>query len=337
MHSSLERSHCPGTRADNPVVTIALPVFNGENYLREAIRSVLSQTFRDFELLLLDNASTDGTSEICREAVAQDQRVHYFRAEVNRGLIWNHDRAVELAKGAYFMWLAHDDTLAEDYVRRCVEGLTQDPDVVLSFTNSNIIDASGERIEQVSNHCDNSSPSSRFRSLMRNQTCCDAIYGLMRMETLKKTGLHGYFAGSDLVLLCEMAMHGRFKVIPDFLFLRRHHPNVTSSRHRTSREITLIHAPQKAGKFFLPYLLIAGGFLAAIGRARPPWKERLECYKYLSFWLWKNRRDLYFDCVLPITGSLKRHLSEANVARLKSARNRLFRRANTKQEYMSTH
>src|SRR5208283_892093 len=118
MYSSLERSPCAGTIAGNPLVTIALPVYNGENYLRETIGSVLRQTFEDFELLLLDNASTDGTSEICREFVDQDQRVRHFRSEVNRGLIWNHNRAVALARGSYFMWIEHDDLIADDYVNR---------------------------------------------------------------------------------------------------------------------------------------------------------------------------------------------------------------------------
>jgi GT2 family glycosyltransferase len=320
---------------DNPTVSIALPVFNGENYLRVAIGSVFGQSFEDFELLLLDNASTDATEEICRAAVAQDRRVRYFRAKANGGLAWNHNRAVELATGRYLMWTAHDDALGEDYVRRCVEALDQNPDAVLAFANTQLIDANGERLGQFSNHCDNTSPSSRFRSLMRGQTCCDAVFGLMRMETLKQTGLHGYFAGSDLVLLGELALHGRFIVIPEFCYLRRHHPHVTSSPARTSREITLIFDPQRAGKVFVPYFLTAGGFLAAIRRARPPWKDRFICYKDLSIWLWANRRDLYYDCVGPVTGALKRHLSEDSVARLKSLRNWLLRRASGKKTVTS--
>lgn len=151
----------------SPEVSIALPVYNGENYLREAIRSVLRQTFEDFELLLLDNASTDATSEICRETVEQDQRAHHLRSDVNRGLIWNHNRGVESARGQYFMWIEHDDLIAEDYLDRCVNALNDDPKIVLSFTNTLIIDENGKEIDQVSNHFDNSSPSSRVKSLAR--------------------------------------------------------------------------------------------------------------------------------------------------------------------------
>jgi glycosyltransferase involved in cell wall biosynthesis len=308
----------------NPLVSICLPVYNGENYLGEAIRSVLNQSFQDYEFLLLDNASTDATPEICRKAVATDRRVRHFRAPENRGIAWNNNRAVDLANGCYLMWISHDDALAEDYVSRCVEALDQDQDVVLSFTNSNVIDSMGKRIAQVSNRFDNSSQSSRFRSLLRKQTCCDAMYGLMRVEALKKTGLFGSFAGSDLVFLCEMALQGRFTLIPDFLFMRRHHAEATGFRYHSTRKITLIFDPRKAGKLFLPYFLRATGFLQALRRAHLPWHERVRCHGLVCLWLWAQKREVLDEIVELIGISAKRYLSEANVHRIKSLRTRLL-------------
>jgi glycosyltransferase involved in cell wall biosynthesis len=308
----------------SPLVSIALPVYNGENYLRETIGSVLRQSFEDFELLLLDNASTDGTGEICRESAEEDPRVRYFGSDVNRGLIWNHNRGVELARGNYYMWIEHDDLIAEDYVKRCVRALNDDPKIVLSFTNTQIIDGNGERSELVSNQFDNSSPSRRIGSLTRGHTVGDAEFGLMRMETLKKTSLHPYIIPSELVLLCEMATHGPFELIPDHLFLRRHHPGETSHRTRSSREIMLIHAPDRAGTFFIPSLINARGFFDAISKARLPWRERVKCYNHLMVWLWQQRSDLYYECEEPLVGSLKRRLSRANIERLKTLRRRLF-------------
>ena len=121
-------------------------------------------------------------------------------------------------------------------------------------------------------------------------------------------------------------------MIPDFLFKRRRHAESASFRHRNSRKITLIYDPQKAGKWFLPYFLVAAGFLAAIRRARLPWKERLPCYRSLSVWLWKNKRDVYDESVDIIARSLKRHLSEAHVNRLKSLKKRISRRPHEKSE-----
>ena len=69
-----------------PRVSVCLPVYNGEQFVAEAIRSVLAQDFADFELIITDNASTDGTADICRQWCRADPRVRYHRAPVNRGL-----------------------------------------------------------------------------------------------------------------------------------------------------------------------------------------------------------------------------------------------------------
>ena len=68
-----------------PSVSICLPVYNGENYVREAITSILEQTFEDFELIISDNASTDGTGEICRDAATRDPRVRYIAPRLTVG------------------------------------------------------------------------------------------------------------------------------------------------------------------------------------------------------------------------------------------------------------
>src|SRR5215468_4385449 len=102
-----------------PAVSICLPVYNGENFIGEAIESIVAQTFEDIELVISDNASTDGTAEICRLAAARDRRIHYFRAEINRGLAWNHNRAFELATGTYSCWIGHDDVMHPNYINLC--------------------------------------------------------------------------------------------------------------------------------------------------------------------------------------------------------------------------
>jgi len=83
-----------------PCVSICLPVYNGEMHVRQAIQSVLTQTFEDFELIISDNASMDDTQSICLEVAAMDNRVKYFRSEVNRGLAWNFNRSLSWHRGA---------------------------------------------------------------------------------------------------------------------------------------------------------------------------------------------------------------------------------------------
>ena len=106
-----------------PKVTIGLPVFNGEKYLAQAVDSILAQTFEDFELLISDNASTDGTPEICEHYVKADKRVQYFRNKVNLGAAPNFNGLVPKARGMYFKWAACDDLLEPDFLRACIEAL----------------------------------------------------------------------------------------------------------------------------------------------------------------------------------------------------------------------
>jgi glycosyltransferase involved in cell wall biosynthesis len=92
-----------------PQVSIGMPVYNGESFIREALDSLLAQTFTDFELIISDNASTDGTEAICREYAAKDDRIRYVRQAENRGGLANFQFVLDEAVGEYFMWAAADD------------------------------------------------------------------------------------------------------------------------------------------------------------------------------------------------------------------------------------
>src|SRR5690606_21798140 len=129
----------PGT----PRVSIAVPVYNGERYLRASLDGLLAQTFTDFELVIADNASTDGTEAICREYVARDARVRYHRNERNLGGPGNFRRVFQLSRGEYHKWSTADDLWHPTLVEKCVAVLDARPDVVLAYPRSNIVDAEG--------------------------------------------------------------------------------------------------------------------------------------------------------------------------------------------------
>src|SRR5262245_62697893 len=101
---------------DSHLVSIGLPVFNGAQFLTEAIESILGQSYRNIELVLSDNASTDATPEICARSVTRDRRVRYSRLPENIGGLPNFNRVFSLATGKYFMWASHDDLLMPSYV-----------------------------------------------------------------------------------------------------------------------------------------------------------------------------------------------------------------------------
>lgn len=116
----------------SPTVSIGLPVFNGEAFLADAIRSLLAQTCADIELIIADNASTDRTGDICKAFAAGDSRIRYIRQEHNIGAAPNFKAALDAATGAYFMWAAHDDLWDADFVADAVD-LLADPGVDYVF------------------------------------------------------------------------------------------------------------------------------------------------------------------------------------------------------------
>jgi glycosyltransferase involved in cell wall biosynthesis len=279
-----------------PCVSICLPVYNGEAYLGDAIRSIYEQTFEDFEVVISDNASTDGTQVLCREAVRHDSRIRYFRGDTNRGLAWNWNRAFELATGRYLLWFSHDDLMAPDYIRRCVEEIQQDADTLLCFTNSYYIDGEGKVMQRMDfmNPGAAETPSERFHHILYDDRC-DPVCGLMKTEFLNQTRLHAGYADSDRVLLAEMGFRGRFHKIADYLFSRRMHALQTTTLYRDRWARSLIFDPSKTGKAVCPWWREFFDFVVAIRRAPLCRKERFRAYKYLYWWSLIHRPFLYQD------------------------------------------
>src|SRR3954453_10689919 len=121
-----------------PRVTIGVPVYNGERYLARTLEALLAQTFRDFELIITDNASTDRTVQIAQDFARRDARIRYFRADCNRGVVQNFNWCIELARGEYFHWHAADDLCEPTLIEKCVAVLDADPSVVVAFARSRI-------------------------------------------------------------------------------------------------------------------------------------------------------------------------------------------------------
>ena len=117
-----------------PQVSIGMPVYNGEKFIREALDSLLAQTFTDFELIISDNASTDGTEAICREYAARDPRIRYVRQSENRGAAANFRFVLDEAVGEYFMWAAADDIWGKGFIEKCTNLLDRNPQTGMAMT-----------------------------------------------------------------------------------------------------------------------------------------------------------------------------------------------------------
>jgi glycosyltransferase involved in cell wall biosynthesis len=102
----------------SPQVSIGMPIYNGELFIREALDSLLAQTFTDFELIISDNGSTDATEAICKEYAAKDVRIRYVRQGENRGAVANFWFVLNEAVGEYFMWAAADDRWDHEWISK---------------------------------------------------------------------------------------------------------------------------------------------------------------------------------------------------------------------------
>jgi glycosyltransferase involved in cell wall biosynthesis len=134
--------HCmsSGAAGREPLVTIGVPVYNGERFLEATLDCLLAQTYRNIEIIVSDNASTDGTAAICARYAQRDRRVQHARTEINVGASGNIRRLAGMLRGEYFKLSNADDLVEPEFVARCVEVLESDPTVALVCTLSRLID-----------------------------------------------------------------------------------------------------------------------------------------------------------------------------------------------------
>ena len=287
-----------------PRVSIGLPVYNGEKFLKEAIDSILSQTFRDFELVISDNASTDRTHEICESSAASDPRVRYVRNEVNVGAAKNYNNVFELSSGIYFKWAAHDDACAPDFLQQCVAILDREPSVVLCYPKMVDIDDQGHHLATRNiSHIPRSergaypTPHQRFRRLIRTDYTCEEVFGVIRSDVLRKTKLILSYTDSDRTLLAELGLYGRFHEVPDVLFYHRMHKGMSTMAFGGWQERTAWFDPAKRGRLVFPLWRQFGEYIKTIFRVPLPWGERAWCLMPMGIWLRDNILDLFGELV----------------------------------------
>ena len=218
------------SRVIRPRVSIGMPVFNGERYLEETLRANLAQTYEDFELIIADNASTDRTSQICQDFAASDTRIKYLQGAENVGAPGNYTRCFEPSVGEYFRWANVDDLPALKSLENCVNALDQHTDTVLVYGKTKIINENGELIELYEDmlNLQDERASERFLRCLKDIGLSNVLFGLMRRESLARTALIGNYQASDINLIAELTLYGKFRELPDYLFSRRMHPGCSS-------------------------------------------------------------------------------------------------------------
>lgn len=308
-----------------PRLSIGLPVYNGERFLRFALDSILTQTYRDFELIISDNASTDETKQICQEYASRDSRIRYVRNMENIGATANFNKVFKMGRGELFKWAAADDTISPTFLEKCIEVLDSDPGIILSYSKVDRIDSSGE-IEGTYDYpmrVSAPTPVTRFSDLILVNHFCVAVFGVVRREVLAQTPLIVSYVGSDRVLLAELGLRGRLYEIPEYLFHRRDHPQ-TSGRAFDMYKRLAWFDPKHKRKINLVYWRMGTEYLKAIQRVPLPRAEKKACYQAVSRWFIQRRPWLIEDLkaavvqVAPFSRSLAHIVRKRHNSRIKS-------------------
>ncbi len=211
-----------------PDISVIMSVYNGETYLEEAIESVINQTFRNWELIVINDCSTDQTAEILSRFAEKDERVKVHPNEVNLRLPTSLNKAISLSEGKYIARMDADDICLPDRFEKQFKFMEENPDIALSscrfLTVKNGVYASGG----AGGRCDSDALRAMF--LVMNPILHPGV--IAKAEVMKKFNYDPtHTCTEDLELWTRMAMDGqKMQILPECLLIYRlHDKQITST------------------------------------------------------------------------------------------------------------
>ncbi len=219
-------------------ISIGLPVYNGEKYIKKRIKSILNQSFQNFEIIISNNASTDLTEEICIELEKQDVRIKYFKQPHNIGGMSNFGFVLSKAQREFFVWASHDDEWDVEFLKKNYEFLEVEKSYVGSVTKVDFINLENNETKLENN--------SKIRKILRNKMrskrpnlypirgkyykkirnilksrSSTMMYGLMRTEFLQKSMIEQRFLGDEWTVMFNIVKYGNYNEIDEKMLFRR--------------------------------------------------------------------------------------------------------------------
>lgn len=196
------------------MVGIGLPTYNRVAGLERAIDSVLAQTHADFELVISDNGSTDGTQQLCRSVARNDPRVRYVRHRVNRGATANFNFLFGELRGEYLLLLADDDRLDADYVANCLAELRRLPDHAIVGGRQRWMRGAQPAGDGVLMTLEQDDPRRRTLEYLRRVDDNGTFHGLIRADALRSVGPMGNVLGGDWMHVAALTFRGKVRTLP---------------------------------------------------------------------------------------------------------------------------
>lgn len=213
--------------SDNTGISIGMPIYNGEKFLEKKLKSIISQTYSNFELIISDNGSNDKTSSICLEYQKKDDRIKYFRHEKNQGITWNFNFVLEKSKKEFFIFAAVDDIISEKFLEKNLNILQNNPKIVVSISKIESYDSIDQldksskdltkKLKQKIRPTDTISINGTYEKKVREylkKSTCQVIYGLFRKSSIKKIKFES-FIGNDWAVFLDVLKTGDLYVIDE--------------------------------------------------------------------------------------------------------------------------
>ena len=297
-------------------IGIGVPVFNGEDYLGACLSSIAEQDHDRIDVVISDNASTDGTEEISREFCSNDPRFRYVRQPENLGAAGNYNYVMLHSRGDYYKMAAHDDVLGPGFLGGCAAVLDTEPGTVLAFPRTRYIGVAGEPLGAYEDPLvwrHDPTAHGRLRDLFVEEQrsharLCYPIMGVMRRDAALGTRGIQAFRAADAAMLVELALQGDFVEIDEPLYLKRLHPTTSMRANSTPEEFAQWYDPRASQREPMPLTRLVGSNLSAPWRAPLPVGERLACTAEALRWTLRERR-------FRIAGSELRHAARRRLAR----------------------
>jgi glycosyltransferase involved in cell wall biosynthesis len=209
-----------------PAVSIGMPVYNGEKYIREALDSILEQTFKDFELIISDNCSTDKTQEICREYAIKDSRVKYIIQSENIGVALNFEFVLNAAQAKYFIWAASDDFWSNNWLELLHSSVSQYP-YTAAFGEIVVVNQFSQTINHIALEQKYNFVGAKhlrrvkFFLYPESMGKANVIYGMYSTEVLRKINILSYIY--DYILIFDLLNNIEIKSVQNTTLYKRLH------------------------------------------------------------------------------------------------------------------
>ncbi|MBT8125406.1 MAG: glycosyltransferase family 2 protein, partial [Gammaproteobacteria bacterium] len=277
-------------------VSIGMPVYNSEKWIKSAIDALLNQTYPNIELIISDNASSDNTQDLCEALARENPCIVYHRNKSNVGVTENYNRVFRASSGKYFKWASGSDLLEPTFIEQCVKYLNANPDVILVSTRTILFDGEPKNGREYEHDisADQEYPGERFLYCIDSMRRNNIMNGVFLREKLALTGLCKNYIASDINMIAELSLYGKLVTLPEFAFYRRDEKQTASSLLSSDEKLEMYKPGTESIMRLQNWRLHIERFWAVL-RSSISISEKRKTLHRLSKKMFWARHDLWLD------------------------------------------